>query len=367
MISVPLVDLKATYEPIRKQVLASFETILDKMGLFLGENVQAFEKEFTHYCGADFGLACSNGTDAATLALKAFDFKPGFEVIVPSHTFFATVESVVHAGGVPVMVDVDPKTYCLDPERIVMAITPDTAAIMPVHLYGQPADMDAITRIARDRGLKVIEDAAQAHGASYKGRKAGALGDAAAFSFYFTKNLGGFGEGGFVTAADSSVYERMKLLRHHGHASKFEHVLVGHNMRPDELQAAVLRAKLPSLDENNAKRREIARRYDAAFSSLDVITPYASPDVEHSYHCYVIQTDSRDELVHHLAECNIGTGVHYKTPAHLQPAVRTVPHRAMPMAVTESLCTKCVTLPCYPELLEEQIAHVIDEVTKFLD
>ncbi len=365
MIKVPLVDLKATYEPIRKQIFESFEAIFDKMGLFLGENIQAFEEEFTRYCDANFGLGCSNGTDAATLAIKAFDFEPGFEVIVPSHTFFATIESVVHAGGVPVMIDIDPKTYCLDPARIVSAITAKTAAIMPVHLYGQPADMDAILRIAADRNLKVIEDAAQAHGAKYKGKTAGGLGDAAAFSFYFTKNLGAFGEAGFVTAADKDVFERMTLLRHHGHASKFEHTLIGHNMRPDELQAAILRAKLPSLDENNAKRRKVAQQYNDAFANLDVTTPFAAENVEHNYHCYVIQSDRRDELVHHLAECNIGTGVHYMTPAHYQPAVRAIAHRAMPMPVTELLCTRCLTLPCYPELSAEQIAHVIDSVRKF--
>ncbi len=365
MTQVPLVDLRAAYLPIRQQVSDAFEAIFDKMGLFLGDNVQAFEAEFTEYCQADFGLGCSSGTDAATLALEAFDFKPGFEAIVPAHTFFATIESVVHAGGVPVMVDIDPKTYCMDPERVESAITRQTAVVMPVHIYGQPADVDPIVRMARDRKLKVIEDAAQAHGARYKGRPAGSLADAAAFSFYFTKNLGALGEAGFVTAKDEKVFERMKLLRHHGHHSKFEHTLIGYNMRIDELQAAVLRAKLPGLDANNAQRRRIAARYNEAFSELDMVTPYAAPYAGHNYHCYVIQTDRRDELSHHLSECNIGTGIHYKTPAHRQPALRSVPHRAMPLEVTESLCARCLTLPCYPELTDQQIEHVIDSVGRF--
>lgn len=365
MVQVPLVDLRATYLPIRKQIFESFEAVFDSMQLFLGENVQAFEAEFARYCQADFGLGCSSGTDAVTLALAALDFKPGFEVIVPSHTFFATVESVIHAGGVPVLVDVHPKTYCLDPGQIESAITTKTAAIMPVHIYGQPADMDAIMDIARRRGLKVIEDAAQAHGSRYKGRMAGGLGDVAAFSFYFTKNLGAFGEAGFVTTADADVFERLKLLRHHGHSGKFEHTIVGYNMRIDELQAIILRAKLPALDGNNARRRTIAQRYSEAFADLDMVTPHVADYAEPNFHCYVILTDRRDELHHHLTECRIGTGIHYKTPVHLQPAIRTIPHRIHPMPVTESICNRCITLPCFPELTEEQITHVIASVQKF--
>ena len=367
MIRVPLVDLHATYLPVRNRILEGFDEAFEKMQLFLGPNVQAFEKEFTEYCGANFGLGCSSGTDAATLALKAFNLKPGFEVIVPSHTFFATFESVVHAGGVPVLVDIDPVTYCIDPAQIGPAITDKTAAIMPVHIYGQPADMDEINRIARAHDLVVIEDAAQAHGARYKGQTAGALADAAAFSFYFTKNLGAFGEAGFCTAGDESVFNRMRLLRHHGHAGKFEHVVIGHNMRIDELQAVILRAKLPNLDANNARRRAVAARYDEAFADLAIVTPRAAPYAEHNYHCYVIQIDRRDELHHHLTECGVGTGIHYKTPVHLQPAIRDVPHRAHSLPVTETVCRRNLTLPCYPELTDEQINHVVTSIRLFFD
>lgn len=366
MIHVPLVDLRATYLPIRKQLFESFESIFDGMGLFLGKNVQAFEDEFTRYCGAEFGLGCSSGTDALTLALRAFDFPPGFEAIIPSHTFFATFESVIHAGGVPVMIDVHPQTYTMNPARLEAAITKKTTVIIPVHLYGQSADMDPILRAGHDHGLRVIEDAAQAHGARYRHRMCGGLADAAAFSFYFTKNLGAFGEAGFVTVADQAIYRRMQLLRHHGHASKFEHTLIGYNMRIDELQAAVLRAKLPLLEANNARRREIADRYNAAFVDVDLVSPFVPDYSEPNRHCYVVLTKRRDEMVHHLTECKIGTGVHYKNPIHLQPALRSVPHRAMPLEVTESICNRCVTLPCYPELTDEQISHVTKSITSFL-
>ncbi len=365
MIAVPLVDLKATFHPIKREVMRAFEEIFDNMQLFQGPNLRALEEEFTSYCRATQGLTCSNGTDALTLALRAFDFPPGFEAIIPSHTFFATVESVVHAGGVPVMVDIDPKTYCMDPERIPPALTDKTKVIVPVHIYGHPADMDAIHRVAGARGLTVIEDAAQAHGTKYKGQPAGSLADASSFSFYFTKNLGAFGEAGFCTAKSEAVFERMQLLRHHGHASKFEHVLAGFNLRMDEIQAAVLRAKLPSLDANNARRREIAQQYNDAFADLDIVTPHTADYALPNFHCYVMQTGGRDDLVRHLAECKVGTGIHYKTPSHLQPAVRTFPHRAMPMPVTESVCSRCITLPCYPEMSETQTAHVIDSVKSF--
>lgn len=365
-ITVPLVDLHASYLPIKEQIFAEFENIFDKMGLFLGENIRTFEEDFTSYCDANYGLACSNGTDALTLAIKAFDFKPGFEAIIPAHTFFATFESVVHAGGVPVMVDIDPQTYCMDPNRIEETISDKTAVIIPVHIYGQCADMDAIKTIAQKHDLNVIEDAAQAHGSVYKGQKAGSLADAAAFSFYFTKNLGAFGETGFCTAATDDVFSRMQLLRHHGHAGKFEHEIVGFNFRPDELQAAILRAKFPLLDGNNRKRRDIAAQFDEAFANLYITTPHVAEHNVPNYHCYVIQTPNRDALVAHLGQNNIGTGIHYKTPIHRQPAVKTVPHRAMQMPVTESVCNHCLTLPCYPELSHDQVKHVIDSVRSFM-
>ncbi len=328
--------------------------------------MQAFEREFTEYCGAEHGIGCSNGTDALTLAIGAFDFERGFEAIVPSHTFFATVESVVHAGGVPVMVDIDPKTYTLDPVKVGSAITDKTKVIIPVHIYGQCADMDPLLHAAGQRDIVVIEDAAQAHGATYKGKYAGSVGDAASFSFYFTKNLGAFGEAGFVTANSDKAFERLKLLRHHGHTGKFEHDLVGYNMRIDELQAAVLRHKLPGLDARNATRRDIADRYNKAFAPLGIVVPEAADYAGHNYHCYVIQCDRRDELVHHLSENRIGTGIHYKRPVHFQPAMKRIPHRAMPMPVTESVCSRCVTLPCFPELSDEQVSHVIDSVRGFM-
>lgn len=365
MMKVPLVDLRATYLPIREQLGDSFASVFEDMQLMLGPNTTAFEEKFARYCGVPYGLTCSSGTDAITLALLALDLPRGFEVIIPSHTFFATFESVVHAGGVPVMVDIDPDTYTLDPQRVEEAVTDKTAVIMPVHIYGHPADMDAIQAIADPRGLTVIEDAAQAHGARYKGRAAGGLGMAAGFSFYFTKNLGAFGEGGFVTTRDEKMFQRMTQLRHHGHVSKFEHVCVGYNMRMDELQAVVLLAKLPMLDANNRRRRAIAKHYDDGLAAFDLMIPKVADEAEPNFHCYVIQTPRRDELRHHLTESLIGTGVHYQTPIHLQPAVQTVQHRSHSMPITESVCRRCLTLPSYPEMTDEQTDYVISSIGRF--
>ena len=275
--NVPLVDLRAAFAPVKEQVFREFESILDGMQLFQGPNTVAFEEEFAAYCGAAHGLGVSNGTDALFAALLACGVGPGDEVIAPAHTFFATIEAIVHTGATPVLADVERDTLTLDPAAVRALVTDRTRAIVPVHLYGQAADMDPILEIARERGLRVVEDAAQAHGAGYKGRRCGSLGDAASFSFYFTKNLGGVGEGGFVTTSDAAIAEQVRLLRHHGHVSKFEHAIIGYNLRLDELQAAVLRAKLPGLDAGNAQRRAHAAHYDALFAGSAVQVPVCRP------------------------------------------------------------------------------------------
>ena len=364
--NVPLVDLRASYLPIKDRLLREFGKILDGMELFLGPHVRAFERDFTAYCEAGHGVGVSNGTDALIAALLACGIGPGDEVIVPSLTFFATIEAVIHAGATPVMVDVEPDNLGIDPGAVRAALTPATRAIIPVHLYGHPADMDAILAIARERELRVIEDAAQAHGARDRGRRSGSMGDLGAFSFYFTKNLGAYGEAGFVTARDETLAARVRLLRHHGHASKFEHAVVGHNWRLDELQAAVLLFKLPLLEENNRKRRAIAARYDAAFggTGLGILRP--RPDAEPVYHLYPIRTSLRDALREHLERQGIGTGIHYAIPGHRQPALRGRPHRAGPMKVTEEACRNLLSIPMYPELADAQIEHVIGSVREFL-
>ena len=363
---VPLVDLRASYLPIREELLADFDRILDGMDLLLGANVRAFEEEFAAYCDVEHGVGVSSGTDALSVALRACDVGPGDEVIAPSLTFFATIEAIIHVGATPVLVDVEPETLTLDPNEVRAAVTPATRAIVPVHLYGHPADMDPILAIARDHDLRVIEDAAQAHGARYKGRRCGSLGDAGCFSFYFTKNLGAFGEGGFVATAHRERAERVRRLRHHGQTSKFVHETVGHNMRLDELQAAVLRLKLRRLAEGNERRRAIAARYRSHFAGHPVRLLEPRSDCEPVYHLFPLRLRQRDELLAHLAMRDVGTGIHYKIPAHRQPALRAHPHRARDLKVTEEACAQLLSIPMYPELEDEQVDTVAEQVLAFL-
>ena len=364
---VPLVDLRAAFEPIEERVFSEWRNALEGMQLFQGPHLTAFEGEFAAYVGAEHGLALSNGTDALFAALRACGVGPGDEVIAPSHTFFATIEAIVHCGATPVLADVEADTLTLDPGAVAELLSERTRAIVPVHLYGQAADMDPLLEIARERGLRVVEDAAQAHGARYKGRPCGSLGDAASFSFYFTKNLGGVGEGGFVSTNDAEVAERVSLLRHHGHRSKFEHAVIGHNLRMDELHAVVLRAKLERLDEANDRRRAVAARYDALFEGAPVRVPVRRAHNDHVYHCYTIRVDDRDGLVAHLAERGVGSGIHYKNPAHLQPAMQTIAYRAGKLENTERACREICSIPMYPELGEEQIAYVAEQVLDFVE
>src|SRR5262245_592765 len=363
---VPLVDLRASLEPIRAELMSGIEKILDGMGLFLGEHVQALEQEFTAYCEAEHGVAVSNGTDAISVALRALGVGPGHEVIAPSHTFFATIAAIAHTGATPVLVDIEPETMTIDPARVAAAVGPKTRAIVPVHLNGHPADMDPILALAREKKLLVVEDCAQAHGARYKNRRCGSMGDAASFSFYFTKNLGAFGECGFVTLKDARAAQVVRELRHHGHTSKFEHGRIGYNLRPDEIQALVLRLKLRHLEENNRRRAAVARRYAERLGPR-VRLPGRRADSEPVHHLFPIRVPQRDELRAHLEERGIGTGIHYKIPAHQQAALRTHPHRLTPMPVTEETCARLVSLPMYPELASEQIDHVASSVRAFLD
>jgi dTDP-4-amino-4,6-dideoxygalactose transaminase len=363
---VPLVDLRASLEPIRSELMQDLARVLDGMQLFLGEHVRRFEREFTAFCEANHGLAVSNGTDAIFVALEALGVGPGDEVIVPAHTFFATIAAVVHTGATPVLVDVEPETMTIDPARAAEAVGPATRAIVPVHLYGHPADMDPLLALARERRLLVVEDCAQAHGARYKGRRCGSMGDAGAFSFYFTKNLGAFGECGFVTLREADTARVVGELRHHGHVSKFEHGRVGYNLRPDELQCLVLCAKLAHLEANNARRRAVAARY-AERLGPSVRLPGKRADCEPVHHLFPIRAPRRDELREYLLENGIETGIHYKVPAHLQPALRAHRHRAMPMPVTEATCPRLVSLPMFPELSAEQIDHVATHVRRFLE
>jgi dTDP-4-amino-4,6-dideoxygalactose transaminase len=360
--TVPLVDLRASFAPIRDEVFRAFDEVFASMDLLDGPNLRAFEREFAAYCETPHGVAVSSGTSALFAALVACGVGAGDEVIVPSHTFFATIEAVIHTGAIPVLVDVEPERLTIDVEAVREALTPATRAILPVHLYGHPAEMDVLCTLARERGLCVVEDAAQAHGARYRGARCGGIGDAAAFSFYFTKNLAAVGEGGFVATGRDDVAEGVRRLRHHGHVSKFEHAIVGYNLRMDELQAAVLRIRLRRLDAALARRRAIAAHYDARFADGPVRPLSPRRDCEAAHHLYPVRVAKRDELIAHLGEHGIGTGIHYR-----KPALGRHPHRVGSMKVTDEACAELLSLPIYPELSDEQVEYVASHLLDFYE
>ena len=335
------------------------------MHLFLGENVQALENEFAQFCGARHGIGVSDGTAALHIILRAMGIGPGDEVITVSHTFIATVEAILLAGARPVFVDIDPDTYLMDIAQVKSRITPRTKAILPVHLYGQTVDMDPLLELAAQHGLKVIEDACQAHGAEYKGRRAGSLGDAAAFSFYFSKNLGAYGEGGFITTNDDELARRVRMIRDHGSERRYCHDLVGFNGRLDEIQAVVLRTKLPHLAEWNEQRRSHARQYRERLQGTPAITPVECPENKHVYHLYVVQVPQRDELQAWLKSQGVFTGIHYPVPAHLQPAMAFLGYKTGDLPVTERGDCEILSLPMYAELTDAEVKCMADSIQAF--
>jgi dTDP-4-amino-4,6-dideoxygalactose transaminase len=366
--NVPLVDLKAQYQPLKQDLFGRFEEILDGMHLFLGPNVQAFEREFAAYQEVEQAIGVSDGTMALRMALLACGVGPGDEVVTASHTFIATAEAIALVGATPVFVDIDPVTYTIDVTRIEKVLTPYTKAILPVHLYGQPADMDPILEIAGRRGLRVIEDACQAHGARYKGHRIGGMGHMAAFSFYFSKNLGAYGEAGMVTTNDGTLANKVRMLRDHGSLRRYHHELLGVNARLDEMQAAVLRAKLPFLDGWNVQRRAHAAHYRQLLSGLKgVKVPEAAIYADHVYHLYVLRVSRRDELKQYLHGRGIGTGIHYPIPCHLQPAFHYLGHREGDLPLTEQAAGEILSLPMYPELNAAQRMYVADAIRAFYD
>lgn len=369
---IPLVDLKAQYRLIKPEIDEAIQRVVDNTSFILGKEVQAFEETFAAYCGAGYAVGVASGTAALHLALLACDVDPGDEVITSPHTFIATVEPVCYVGARPVFVDIDPASYNLDPKLVEAAITPRTKAIMPVHLYGQPADMDPLLEIARRHDLRVIEDAAQAHGAEYHGRRTGTLGDVACFSFYPGKNLGAYGDGGMVVTNNPQIAEQVRLLRNHGRQSKYEHLAVGYGERLDALQAAILGAKLPHLDEWTEQRRRAASRYREMLAAHAAIqAPQEMDSVRHVYHLFVVRVPdcarnrarNRDEVLKQIKEADIGAGVHYPIPLHLQPALAWMDHQEGDFPHTEQAAREILSLPLYPEIGEEQIAQVVQALT----
>ena len=355
---VPLIDLKAQHRAIRGELDAALSRALDDTAFILGSEVAAFESEFAAACGAAFGIGTNSGTSALHLALLAAGAGPGDEVITTPFTFIATVAAIGYTGATPVLVDIDPRTLNLDPARVEAAITPRTRAILPVHLFGQCADMDPILEVARRRGLVVVEDAAQAHAAEYKGRRAGSLGDMACFSFYPTKNLGACGEGGCVVTNHAGDASAVRLLRDWGTDRKYEHRLRGYNYRMEGIQGAVLRVKLRHLEAWTEARIAHAARYSRLLAGTGVALPVTMPWARHVFHAYTVRVARRDPVRARLLEAGIHTGVHYPTPVHLQPAWAGLGYRRGDFPVAEQAAAEVLSLPMYPELEPAQVEAV---------
>jgi dTDP-4-amino-4,6-dideoxygalactose transaminase len=355
---IPFVDLKAQYQSIKSEVDAAIQGVLDSCQFTLGSEVAKFEEEFAAYSGAQLGIGVNTGTSALHLALLAADIGPGDEVITVPFTFVATVASIYYTGATPVLVDIDPRTFTMDPAALEAAITPRTKAIMPVHLYGQCADMDPILAIARKHKLLVIEDAAQAHGAEYKGRRAGSMGDMACFSFYPGKNLGAYGEGGMVVTNGAEYARKIRMLRDWGAEKKYQHVLKGYNFRLEGLQGAVLRVKLRHLEAWTEARRAAAARYDRALAGSGVPTPVALAHNRHVYHIYAIRTTERQAWMDGLAVQGIQSGIHYPVPVHLLPAYADLGYKAGQFPHSEQAATEVLSLPMFPELTTQQTSEV---------
>ncbi|MGB0383298.1 MAG: DegT/DnrJ/EryC1/StrS family aminotransferase [Ardenticatenaceae bacterium] len=358
--TIPFVDLKTQYQTLKPQIDAAFQSVLERTAYILGQELKEFEEAFANYIGLKHCLGVSTGTDALELAIRACGIGPGDEVITVPNTFIATTETITHAGATLRWVDVDPETYNMDPSQIEMAISPRTKALLPVHLYGQPADMHPILEIARKYDLKVIEDCAQAHGATYHGQTVGTFGDVACFSFYPGKNLGAYGDGGAVLTNSDEIADRLRLLRNHGQREKYVHVIEGFCHRLDNIQAAVLNVKLPYLDEWNERRRQAAATYDRLLQDVpEVVTPHVLEGTEPVYHLYVVQVPNRDQVRAALSAQGIQTGIHYPIPLHQQPAYAHLGHQPEDFPVSATLGPKILSLPIFPEITTAQIETVV--------
>jgi dTDP-4-amino-4,6-dideoxygalactose transaminase len=363
---VPFVDLHAQYEQIRADIDRAIRQVVERGDFIHGSAVARFETDFAAYIGVRHAVGVGNGGDAIELALRAFDVGPGDEVITAANTFVATVLAISATGARPVLVDMDRGSYTIDPAALDAAVTSRTRAIVPIHLYGQPFDVDAVRQIASRHNLVVIEDAAQAHGARVNDRRVGRFGHAAAFSFYPSKNLGAYGDGGMVVTNDDRAAEQLRLLGNYGQRVKYDHLVYGRNSRLDTLQAAILAAKLPHLDRWNAARRTHAEAYRTRLSRR-VRTPEIRPGVEHVFHLYVIETDRRDRLQQRLSDRGVHTGIHYPVPVHLQKACSSLGYRRGAFPATEAAAERILSLPMYAELTDEQIEYVCEAINASLD
>jgi dTDP-4-amino-4,6-dideoxygalactose transaminase len=363
---IPLLDLVAQYHTIKDEMDQAVLGVMESGKFILGSNVSVLEKEVADYLGVKHAIGVASGTDALVLALRAVGVGPGDEVIVPTFSFFATAGTVMNVGARPIFVDIHPKTYLMDVGAIETAITPKTKAIIPVHLYGQPADMDEVMGLAEKHGLKVIEDNAQAFGAEYKGKKTGAIGDVGCLSFFPSKNLGGYGDGGMVTTNDDGIAEKVRMLRVHGWQKKYFPEILGYNSRLDAMQAAVLRVKLKYLDAWNARRAEIAHEYSKYLGALGLRVPVEAPDRTHVYHLYMVAFDERDTVQQKLKEAGIASAVYYPQPLHLAEPCREFGTREGQFPVSEECSQTLLALPVYPELTGAQIEEVLGAVERIV-
>lgn len=356
---IPLVDLEAQYQQIKEEIDEAIRDVVCSRAFIQGRYVSAFETEFARLLHCNHAVGCSNGTSALFLALLAAGIKAGDEVITTPATFIATAEAICHVGAVPVFVDIDPRTYTIDPSLIESRITSRTRAILPVHLYGNPADMDSIMALARAHDLKVIEDCAQAHLATYNSKTVGTFGDAGAFSFYPGKNLGAYGDAGAAITNDPECAKTMRLLADHGRDSKYIHTIIGYNQRMDGLQGGILLVKLKYLQRWTEQRRSNAQRYSSLLHDVEELQlPFSSEFASHVYHLYVVQVPNRDSVLPYLQENGVAASIHYPVPLHLQPALKYLGHREGDFPVAEHAAKHIVSLPMYPELTPEQIEHI---------
>lgn len=362
--NIPAFDLKRQYRSIGAEIDQAIRGVLESGWFILGDNVRSFEQEFSEYCGASFGIGLASGTDALQFGLRACGIGEGDEVITAANSAFATATAISWTGAKPVFSDID-DTYTIDVAKIEEKVTARTKAVVPVHLYGQPADLGALVEIAKKHDLKIIEDACQAHGAEYNGKKVGSVGDVGCFSFYPTKNLGAYGDGGMAITSHEDIAEKLRLLRDYGQVSRYDHRVKGYNSRLDELQAAILRVKLRKLDEWNVKRRQHAKLYDELLGSASVVTPIVRDDVLHAYHLYVVRSPYRDQLRQWLKENGVATDIHYPVPIHLQPAYSELGMERGSLPLTEQYAAEILSLPMYPELTRDEIKRCAEIIRSF--
>ena len=362
---ISLVDFKKENQEVGDEIRTAFSRIQDRGWYVLGDELSKFEEEYARYIGTSCCIGVNSGSDALILALKAIGIGPGDEVILPSHTFIATADAVVRNGAVPVFADIDPQTYCLDPTTVEGMITPRTRALIPVHIYGHPADMAPLQELASEYALPIVEDACQAHGSEYMAKKAGSIGLIGCFSFYPGKNLGAYGDAGCIVTNDQQIDERIRMLRNYGQRKKYEHICIGMNSRMDEIQAAVLRVKLQYLDQWNERRRYFSGLYDEFLHGNDLIGPIERSYARHVFHQYVIRVKNRDRLFRYLRDHAIETGIHYPIPVHQQPAYKRIGLNSG-LPTTEMIAKEILSLPIHPYMDENSLAYVVETIQKCL-